>query len=42
MRKNLISVIILALCIVNLILNALMVFVFVPSAKKTDLSLIHI
>lgn len=36
MRKNLISVIILALCIVNLILNALMVFVFVPSAKKTD------
>lgn len=36
MRKNLISVIILALCIVNLVLNALMVFVFVPSAKKTD------
>lgn len=36
MRKNLISVIILALCIVNLILNALMVFVFVPSMKKTD------
>lgn len=36
MRKNLISVIILALCIVNLILNALMVFVFVPSIKKTD------
>ncbi|MBQ8982873.1 MAG: flagellar basal body-associated FliL family protein [Lachnospiraceae bacterium] len=36
MRKNLISVIILALCIVNLVLNALMVFVFVPSIKKTD------
>ncbi len=36
MRKNLISVIILALCIVNFILNALMVFVFVPSMKKTD------
>ncbi len=36
MKKNLISVIILALCIVNLVLNALMVFVFVPSAKKTD------
>lgn len=36
MRKNLISVIILALCIVNLILNALMVFVFVPSISKTD------
>lgn len=36
MKKNLISVIILALCIVNLVLNALIVFVFVPSAKKTD------
>lgn len=36
MRKNLISVIILALCLVNLVLNALMVFVFVPSIKKTD------
>lgn len=36
MKKNLISVIILALCLVNLILNALMVFVFVPSIKKTD------
>ncbi len=36
MRKNLISVIILAICIVNLVLNALMVFVFVPAIKKTD------
>ncbi|MBQ8147659.1 MAG: flagellar basal body-associated FliL family protein [Lachnospiraceae bacterium] len=36
MRKNLISIIILALCIVNLVLNALMVFVFVPAIKKTD------
>lgn len=36
MRKNLISVIILAICIVNLVLNALLVFVFVPATKKTD------
>lgn len=36
MRKNLLSVIILALCLVNLVLNALMVFVFVPTMKKTD------
>lgn len=36
MRKNLISVIILAICIVNLVLNALMVFVFLPTMKKTD------
>lgn len=36
MRKNLISVIILAICIVNLVLNALLVFVFVPAIKKTD------
>ncbi|MDE7367090.1 MAG: flagellar basal body-associated FliL family protein [Lachnospiraceae bacterium] len=36
MRKNLISVIILAICIVNLVLNALLVFVFLPAMKKTD------
>lgn len=36
MRKNLISIIILAISIVNLVLNALMVFVFVPTMKKTD------
>lgn len=36
MKKNLISVIILAICIVNLVLNALMVFVFLPAMKKTD------
>lgn len=36
MRKNLISVIILAIGIVNLVLNALMVFVFLPTMKKTD------
>lgn len=36
MRKNLISIIILAICIVNLILNVLLVFVCVPAMKKTD------
>lgn len=36
MRKNLITVIILALCVVNLILNIIIVFVCMPSAKKTN------
>lgn len=36
MKKNLITVIILALCVVNLILNVLIVFVCMPSAKKTN------
>ncbi len=36
MKKNLITVIILAICVVNLILNILLVFVCMPSAKKTN------
>ena len=36
MKTTLMSVIILAICIVNLVLNALMVFVLVPATKKTD------
>ncbi|MCM1496986.1 MAG: flagellar basal body-associated FliL family protein [Clostridium sp.] len=36
MKKNLITVIILALCVVNLILNVMIVFVCMPSAKKTN------
>lgn len=36
MKKNLITVIILALCIVNLILNIILVFVCMPSAQKTN------
>lgn len=36
MKKNLITVIILALCIINLILNIMLVFVCMPSAKKTN------
>ncbi len=36
MKKNLITVIILALCVVNLILNVMLVFVCMPSARKTN------
>lgn len=36
MKKNLITVVILALCVVNLILNIMLVFVCMPSAKKTN------
>lgn len=36
MKKNLMSVIIFALCVVNLILNIIIVFVCMPSAKKTN------
>ncbi len=36
MKKNMLTVIILALCLVNTILSALMVFVVVPTSQKTD------
>lgn len=36
MKKNLISIIILAICVVNLILNCLLVFVCMPSATRTN------
>ncbi len=36
MKKNLITVIILAICVVNLILNIILVFVCMPSAQKTN------
>ncbi len=36
MKKNLISVLILAICIINLVFNILLVFVFMPSATKTN------
>ncbi len=36
MKNNLITVIILALCVVNLILNVMLVFVCMPSARKTN------
>ena len=36
MKKNMLSVIILALCLVNTILSALVVFVVVPTSQRTD------
>ncbi len=36
MKKNLITVIILAICIINLVFNIILMFVFLPSAKKTN------
>ena len=36
MKKNLITVLILAICIINLVFNILLVFVFMPSATKTN------
>lgn len=36
MKKNLISIIILALCVINLVLNAIIIFVCMPSATKTN------
>ena len=36
MKKNIVSIIILALSVANLVLSALLVFTFVPQAKKTD------
>lgn len=36
MKKNMLTVVILALCLVNLILTGTMVFVVVPTAQKTD------
>lgn len=36
MKKNLITVIILALCLINLVFNIMLVFVFMPSASKTN------
>ena len=36
MKRNMLTVIILALCLVNTILSALMVFVVVPTSQKTD------
>lgn len=36
MKKNLITVIILAICIINMVFNILIVFVFMPQATKTN------
>lgn len=34
MKKNLISVLILALCFANLVLTALLIFTIIPETKK--------
>jgi flagellar FliL protein len=36
MKKNILTVIILALCLINLILTATIVFVVVPTSQRTD------
>ncbi|MCM1272224.1 MAG: flagellar basal body-associated FliL family protein [Clostridium sp.] len=36
MRKNLITVLILAICVINLVLTIIMFFAFLPSASKTN------
>lgn len=36
MKKNMLTIIILALCLVNTILSALVVFVVVPTSQRTD------
>ena len=36
MKKNLITVVILAISIINLVFNILLVFVFMPSTSKTN------
>lgn len=36
MKKNLITVLIFAICLINLVFNILLVFVFMPSATKTN------
>ncbi len=36
MKKNLITVLILALCVINLVFNIILVFAIMPSAKKTN------
>lgn len=36
MKKNILSIIILALCLVNLVMTSLLIFTFVPASKKTD------
>lgn len=35
MRKNIISVIILAMCLINIVLSAVLIFVMVPTANKS-------
>lgn len=36
MKKNILTIVILALCLINLVLTALLIFTIVPTAKRTD------
>lgn len=36
MKKNILSIIILALCLVNLVMTSLLIFTIMPTSKKTD------
>lgn len=36
MKKNILTIVILALCLINLVLTALLIFTIVPTSKKTD------
>jgi flagellar FliL protein len=35
MRKNILTIIILAMCLINIVLSAILIFVMVPAANKT-------
>lgn len=36
MKRNILTIIIMALCLVNLVMTALLIFTIVPTTKKTD------
>jgi len=36
MKKNILTIVIMALCLINLVMTAVLIFTIVPTAKKTD------
>lgn len=36
MKKNILTIVIMALCLINLVMNALLIFTILPTTKKTD------
>lgn len=36
MKKNILTIVIMALCLINLVMTALLIFTVVPTTKKTD------
>ncbi|MFA9463829.1 MAG: flagellar basal body-associated FliL family protein [Velocimicrobium sp.] len=36
MKKNILTIVIMALCIINLVMTAVLIFTIVPTSKKTD------